>query len=79
MSTDPIKYTKPIYSNPPVVYPNYETTVHVPGTENPYLRNPYQDVPPIPPPPPKQGHKWLIAALLILSCLVVILGGRSLL
>lgn len=75
MSTDPIKYTRPISFDRPTVYPNYESTVQVPGTGNPYLRNPYQDVPSIPPPPPKQGHKWLLVALLILSCLVVILGG----
>ncbi len=75
MSTDPIKYTRPISFDSPTVYPNYESTVQVPGTGNPYLRNPYQDVPSIPPPPPKQGHKWLLVALLILSCLVVILGG----
>ena len=75
MSTDPIKYTRPISFDRPTVYPNYERTVQVPGTGKPYLKNPYQDVPSIPPPPPKQGHKWLLAALLILSCLVVILGG----
>ncbi len=30
---------------------------------------------PIPPPPPKQSHKGLVVALIILSCLVVVLGG----
>ena len=78
MSTDPIKYTRPISFDRPTVYPNYERTVQVPGTGNPYLKNPYQDVPSIPPPPPKQGHKWLLAALLILSCLVVVLGATLL-
>jgi hypothetical protein len=74
MSTDPIKYTKLISFDRPTVYPNYERTVQVPGTGNPYLRNPYQDVPSIPPLPPKQGHKWLLVTLFILSCLVVVLG-----
>ncbi len=74
MSTDPIKYTSPISFDRPTVYPNYERTVQAPGTGNPYLRNPYQDVPSIPPPPPKQGHKWFLVTLFILSCLVVVLG-----
>ncbi|SRR6266487_266118 len=62
MSTDPTEQA-PLE---PTVLP----TIH-----NPYDISPYASIPPLPPPPPKQGQKGLVTALIILSCLVVVLSG----
>ena len=80
MSTDPIKYTKPIYYNPPVVHPNYETTVRAPGAGNPYLSNPYEsNLPPPPPPawPMQQKRRSFLVPFLLLfiGILCVLLIG----
>lgn len=74
MSTDPNGYnkqtdlTQPVYYNPPVVYPNYETTEQSPPSRNPYLSSPYMDVPPPPP-----NRKPLAVAFVGILCLTAVI------
>src|SRR5713226_6363622 len=64
----------------PIFYPNYEPTVHVPGSGNPYLSNPYGSNLPPPPPPARsiqqKRRSFLVPFLLLfIGILCVLLIG----